>query len=155
MAARELVDLAYERGLFSDRLSGKTPHQTMKAKLSVHIRRHGDLSPFVRTRPGRFYLGRLLDDPLRAYQARPLHPPHAPERVLVFPAKWLDRVQRFQGITNAWRAVSRRLFQSDVCHYMERLQAEQDEWSKQILTYIIVARGSHVLAYRRGTFSRV
>ena len=155
MSALEIVNLGHERRLFSDRLSGKTPHQTMKAKLSVHIRRHGHLSPFVRTKPGRFFLGRLLQDPHRAYQARRAQPPHGSERVLVFPAEWLDSLHRFQGITKAWRGVSRKLFQSDVWHYVERLQAEQDETSKQILTYIIVTKGSQILAYRRGTYSRV
>jgi len=35
MSARQLVNAAIENQLFSDKLSGKTPHQTMKAKLSV------------------------------------------------------------------------------------------------------------------------
>ena len=38
MSPRELVDLGHQRQLFSDNMAGKTPHQTMKAKLSVHIR---------------------------------------------------------------------------------------------------------------------
>ncbi len=45
--ADELVELAFERQLFSDNIAGQTPSQIMKAKLSVHIRRLGDDSFFV------------------------------------------------------------------------------------------------------------
>ena len=52
LSPKELVDLGLARQLFSDKIAGKTPRQTMKAKLSVHIRRFGEQSPFVRTAPG-------------------------------------------------------------------------------------------------------
>jgi hypothetical protein len=61
MRPAELVEHALRHRLFSDRIAGKTPTQTMKSKLSVHVRRHGDRSPFVRTAPGRFYLRDLLN----------------------------------------------------------------------------------------------
>src|SRR5438067_685818 len=57
---KEIVDLGLREGFFSDKRIGVTPDQTMKSKLSVHIRRYGDASPFVRTGPGRFYLRELL-----------------------------------------------------------------------------------------------
>jgi hypothetical protein len=41
MSPRELVDLGQKRQLFSDNVAGKTPYQTMKSKLSVHVRRFG------------------------------------------------------------------------------------------------------------------
>jgi hypothetical protein len=59
---REMVDLAKDGGLFSDKLSGKTPQQTMKAKISVDIRRKGAASRFVRTAPNTFFLRELLSD---------------------------------------------------------------------------------------------
>jgi len=59
MTPIELVDRGIQEGLFSDKRAGKTPHQTMKSKLSVHIRRNGSASIFVRTAPGRYYLREL------------------------------------------------------------------------------------------------
>ncbi len=38
MSPAELVVRAYERKLFSDKRSGRTPHNTMRARLSVHVR---------------------------------------------------------------------------------------------------------------------
>jgi hypothetical protein len=83
MSARELVDLGLKRQLFSDNASGKAPHQTMKSKLSVHIRRLADASPFVRASPGRLYLRHLLDGCQPPFEAkvqhlcRSLQEPHA------------------------------------------------------------------------------
>ncbi len=88
MRPRELVDLAIERKLFTHNIAGATPHQTMKAKLSVHVRRLGEQSTFVRTEPGRFYLRYLLGDSL-PYPAPPLTVPRAEERILVFRTKEL------------------------------------------------------------------
>ena len=39
---REIVDRAKDDSLFSDKLSGKTPDQTMKAKLTVDVIRRGE-----------------------------------------------------------------------------------------------------------------
>ena len=60
MSAKEITSLAIRDSLFSDKLAGKTPHQTMKSKLSVHIRRYGTASVFVRTEPGKFQLRQTL-----------------------------------------------------------------------------------------------
>src|SRR5437667_225884 len=92
MSPREIVDLAFKRQLFSHNVAGKTPHQTMKSKLSVHMRRHGDLSPFIRTGPGRFYLRALLDGARRPFEARPIRPTKSMEKVLVYRAAALDKI---------------------------------------------------------------
>jgi hypothetical protein len=93
MSVKELTDLAHRENLFSDKLSGKTPHQTMKSKLSQDVRKRGADSVFVRTGPGRFYLRELVE-PATIYEAPPLRAPLPAERVLIFPAAWLDRYGR-------------------------------------------------------------
>jgi len=60
MRPQEIVSVAIRNGMLSDKRAGKTPHQTMKSKLSVHVRKHGDKSIFVRMEPGKFYLRHLL-----------------------------------------------------------------------------------------------
>jgi predicted NUDIX family phosphoesterase len=155
MTAKQLVHCAIEDKLFSDKLSGKTPHQTMKAKLSVDIRRKGSLSPFVRTRPGRFFLRSLLASDSEAYQAKPFRIAPATEDVLVFPSKWLDGRDRFQGIKKTWKPLLSRLLSQSGLHHIGRMEAEQSEDFKQVLTYILVTRRSQILAFRRGTFNRV
>lgn len=154
MKPEELVDLAVERKLFSDNIAGKTPHHTMKSKLSVHVRSKGERSIFIRTSPGYFYLRSLVEDPSTIFEAKPLSPPVSTERVLVFPSEWLDSWDRFQGIKTSWRRLAHHLFKSKVCKYMDRREAELDDSQKQILTYIMVTRGNEVLAYKRGSYTR-
>ncbi len=155
MSAREIVALAEADQLFPDNFTGSTPHQTLKSKLSVHIRRNGDASPFVRTGPGKFYLRELLAPGSPIYDAPPLHPPKTDERVLVFPAERLDALGRFQGIRHDWKDYLRELLDSPL-ETLDRYEAETVNDRKQFVTYVLVTRnGREVLAYRRGAFNRV
>jgi predicted NUDIX family phosphoesterase/dephospho-CoA kinase len=155
MSPRELVDLGLKRQLFSDNVAGKTPHQTMKSKLSVHIRRLGEASPFVRSAPGRFYLRHLLDGSKPPFEAKPIRPPKSMERVLVFETALLDRITTWQGLNTKWRRVTRALFSRQTALYRPRFEIEQDNRYTQILTYVLVTRHDAFLAYRRGTYNRV
>ena len=154
LTAQELVDIGQKHGLFSDKIAGKTPHQTMKSKLSTHIRRYGGHSVFVRTKPGRFHLRRLLRTDDSIYEANPLRPPPEKRPVLVFRSDWLDAHGRFQGILREWKPLAKSLFESDQCIYMDRLEAESNDNYKQIVTYVMVTRGQRILAYKRGTYTR-
>src|SRR5580698_4197572 len=155
MSPRELVDLGLKRQLFSDNVSGKTPHQTMKSKLSVHIRRLRDASPFVRVSPGRFYLRHLLDGSKRPFEAKPIRPPKSMERVLAYETTSLDRLTNWQGLHTKWKRVTRALFSQQTPLYRPRFEIEQDDRYTQVLTYVLVSRGNALLAYRRGTYNRV
>lgn len=154
MSARQLIDEAKRQGLLSDKLVGLTPHQTMKSKLSVDIRRHGDASRFTRVRPGQFFLRSLLDDEHREYKAAALRPPPTGEHVLAFPSERLDAMGRFQGVTVHWRRKLSRILSGDLVT-LDRLEAEQDDRYKQIVTYLMVTRGAELLSFRRGIFNRV
>jgi len=155
MKARDIVDFAKDEGLFSDKLSGKTPHQTMKAKISVDIRQKGGDSRFIRTAPGTFFLRDLLADPSHVYEAIPQTRPGAGERILALQSSVLDRFGRFQGITRAWRKFLTTTVTDKTSRSLPRLDAEQTEEWKQLLTYIIVTRGDQILCFRRGSFNRV
>jgi predicted NUDIX family phosphoesterase/dephospho-CoA kinase len=102
-----------------------------------------------------FSFARYWDNPSKAYEARPLRALPAIENVLVFPSKWLDKHGRFQGITRSWQPLLAELTRDSILGHLGRIEAEQNEEFKQILTYIIVTRPSQILAFRRGTFNRV
>ncbi|MFO0883568.1 MAG: HTH domain-containing protein [Pirellulales bacterium] len=155
MHPREIVSEAIRLGLFSDRRAGRTPHQTMKAKLSVNIRRLGHSSDFVRTQPGMFYLRHLLGTDDAEYSARPITKPVSTEHVLVFDKGWFPPRLRFQGIKKSWSRLYSKLLRQKVCQYLPRLDAEASNTYKQVLTYIMVTRRGSVLAYRRGNYNRV
>ena len=153
LSARQIIAIAEAQQLLPDNLSGATPHQTLKSKLSVSIRTEGERSRFVRTSPGRFFLRELLEPGVPIYDAPPLRPPKTAEHVLVIPAATLDQLGRFQGIRVRWKTFLRRLLASDF-RTLDRYAAEVDDEHKQIVTYVMVTRGDAVLAYRRGAFNR-
>ncbi|MDC0675819.1 HTH domain-containing protein [Nannocystis radixulma] len=149
MTARELTDKALERGLLPDKFSGKTPHQTMKSKLSVHIKTQGEQSEFARADPGKFSLRNMIANPYRTKQKE-----HHREQVLVFPARALDKLGRFQGIDRKWKRYAKHILTANTCTYMERMEAECNNEYKQVLCYILVTKGDHLLAFNRGSYSR-
>lgn len=155
MKPREIVDSAKDDGLFSDKLAGKTPEQTMKAKISVDIRTRGSTSKFVRTAPNTFFLRELLSDPSKTYDASPQSTRSRGELVIAFPTALLDDYGRFQGISRTWRPFLNKTLSDSVCKPMARLEAEQSEAAKQLLTYVLVTRKNRILCFRRGTFNRV
>lgn len=155
MSAREIYDYGRDGGLFSDSMSGRTPWQTMKSKLSVHIRRYGDDSTFVRTSPGRFFVRDLIDTATNEiYESQPWRPPPSKERVVVFHHSALSNLTRFQGIELDVEKYYPTLFQSDTCTILDRTAAEADDGHKQILTYILVRQNDKVLCYQRGSYNR-
>ena len=153
MSPKELVDLGFERQLFSDAISGETPHQTMKSKLSVHIRRFGAQSPFVRTEPGKFYLRHLLKGNKDPFEAKPITPPKSTELVLVYKAKELDKITNWQGLKKPWKRISHSIFSKLSPHYFRRFDIEENNEYTQIVTYVMVTRGDAILTYRRGTYN--
>lgn len=154
MTPRELAEIAQNERLFSDKLSGKTPHQTMKSKLSLHVRNRGDSSTFVRTKPGRFFLRHLISDERAIFKTKPWQAPPPSERVLVLPCDFLDRWTRYQGVSRSWKQLVQALSAAPY-NYVDRLTAEGASTYKQVLTYILVTRRSEILGFRRGRFSRV
>ncbi len=153
MRPKEIVKYAKDKGMFSDNVAGKTPEQTMKSKLSVHIRRFKEQSPFVRTGKGLFYLRSLLNPETSPHDAEPLAKPDPKEFVLVFDTHLLEQGLRFQGIKADWETHSKSILESKVCRYIYRLDAEQNQSVKQVITYIMVTRGDQVLVYKRGSYN--
>lgn len=155
LRAREIVHLAQSKELFSGNIAGRTPWQTMKAKLSVDIRRHGSTSLFARSGPGLFCLRELIANSTVEYTAKPVNPPRAKEDVLAFPSKWLERQGlSFQGIQKQGKKLIDRLREARVVEHVDRVVAEDNPDFKQILTYVMVRRDDEILSFRRGNYSR-
>ncbi len=173
MKPRELVELALDEQILSDKLHGKTPFKTMQARLSVDIVKRGSESEFIRTSPGTFYLRAFIGENVAPDGSKPLlsasntdgalvapysAPRRAPakpdEMVLVTPATVVARHFAFQGIRAVPAKTMRRLIASGQCRYVNRLVAEESEEYKQIITYVLVRRDRQVLCFRRGEFNR-
>ncbi|RKH53372.1 hypothetical protein D7Y23_03420 [Corallococcus sp. AB050B] len=152
MTAKQITEWGFEQKIFSDKISGVTPHLTMQAKLSVEIRKRKGASVFVRTAPGLYQLRDSLD-PKEIYHAKPFTPEKPKERVLVFDTEHLEKLGRFQGITRKHKQY-KKLLNLETCKYIDRWRAEEDEAHKQVLTYILVTRRGHVLCFKRGSYNR-
>jgi predicted NUDIX family phosphoesterase/dephospho-CoA kinase len=154
MRVRTIWETGRKDGVFSDRIAGKTPWQTLKSKLSVHILREGDESVFVRTAQGVFFLRELLDpEHQTVFVATRQSPSARDERVVVFPSEELDTLGRFQGVSRDHEHYLTRLVELPSIADMPRAEAEQQDDVKQFLVYIAVTRGGQILKYRRGAFS--
>jgi predicted NUDIX family phosphoesterase/dephospho-CoA kinase len=153
MTAREIWEQGSRDGLFSDKIAGLTPHQTLKSKVSTHIRRLGTRSEFVRTGPGKFHLRSLVRDEKDIYAAARYLPAKPVEEVIVLSEHAINTVGRFQGISKRWDRLRRDLITHRNCSTMWRQQAEQDDTKKQLLTYVLIRRGDSVLGFKRGMFS--
>jgi predicted NUDIX family phosphoesterase/dephospho-CoA kinase len=153
MRVREIWESGHDNGDFSDKIAGETPWQTLKSKLCVDIRKHGDRSLFVRTSAGHFYLRDILDEPWAIYDAPPLAPPPTKEKVVVFRSAFLDRIGRFQGIIDPRSNVESEVLSSANLIAMDRRKAEMSDEYKQVLVYVMVRRRNQILAYRRGKYS--
>lgn len=158
MKAHELIELAYENRLFSDKFFGETPHKTMQARLSEDIVRKGENSVFVRIQPGTFYLRILLsaahNQQLEIFEAPRREPPPSSENVLVFPAALLEKIGRFQGIKRHWKKIAKIVLNVESTSYLNRMIAEDTDSLKQVLTYILVMRGDKLLSFKRGRYNR-
>lgn len=153
MTPKGIWHAAEDKGLVPDKIAGKTPIQTLKSKLSVHIRTHGDVSPFVRTAPGRFFLREFLES-RQPYYARALEPPSPNERVLAFRADLLETLGRFQGIKTSCSRLYRELLRPRNCTYLPRSMAEANNDYKQVITYIMITCKGRLLAFKRGNYTR-
>src|ERR1022692_65657 len=149
----DIWNYGYNNGFFSDKIAGETPWQTLKSKLSVHVRKYGSDSVFVRTSAGHFYLRELLGDQWELYEADPWLPSPSDERVVTVPSSILDSLDRFQGLVDPSVAVHDAVLCSEALRPMDRRTAELSDSDKQVLVYILVRRPGQILAYRRGTFS--
>jgi predicted NUDIX family phosphoesterase/dephospho-CoA kinase len=169
MTAKELVDMAFEEKIFSDKIYGFTPYKTMNARLSEEIVKHGNESKFVRTAPGVFFLRQLLhpqnvqaEDNLliqgptsvRMYEAKRRLPSQPEERVLVIPREIISSKIKHQGIKTVTSNKLTELISNSTTKYINRIEAENTDQYKQIVVYVIIKQRDQILSFRRGIFSR-
>ncbi len=141
MRAKEIVKEAIALGVLHT--EGKTPHQTMKAKLSVDIRTNGSESRFKRTAPAMFGL-RSWDD----YQTytppryRRLHK----ETVLAVEQGVAKELVPWSGIRYAPGVMGQLALRAQP---LDRTFAETTEEYRQIVTLFAVIHDDEVLTFRR------
>jgi len=152
MSAREVTDKAVDLRIL-EFSNGRTPWQTMKAKLSVNIRTLGRKSPFMRTAKGRFF---LRDAASAEYSSPPWQKTISPrEDVLVLPTSELRKLGSFQFISKKVAPYAETLHDPQKVQFVARTQAETDPRYKQIISYVLVQQHDALLRFVRGSYSNV
>lgn len=166
LRARELVNYGIEDGFVPNGWLSKTPQKSMQARLSIEILSNGERSKFVRTGPGEFYLRHLLAvpqsalqdskaPPIKPYESLRRRPPPSKENVIAIPASHYQNFLSFQGFKKIDEKELTALLDPEQIEYLPRLEAEEAEGYKHVVTYVMVTNGSKVLNFRRGSYNRV
>lgn len=142
----EMLSTAHKLGLlqFSQ---GKTPAQTLKARMCDDIRAKGAQSRFMRTGKGLFAL-RAFDE--KEYDFRLAA--RATEKVLAFPASLLERAGWFHGVKRTHKRYHRCFLDPAATVFLPRPVAESDFRYKQVINYIIVKWEDTILRFVRGHY---
>ena len=149
---RDITNKALEYGLL-DFSNGKTPNQTMKAKLSVDIKRLGTRSRFKRSDRGLFTLREFQ---IREYTSRPFKKTiPSSEDVMVFPSKLLSAVGWFHGVRQDWQTYADVLLNRENTIFMPRVEAETSVKYKQPVSYVLIKKHDAILRFVRGSYSSV
>ncbi len=143
MSAQEIVVDGLERGLLPTK--GRTPSQTMKAKLSTDILNKKDRSIFMRSEAGKFALRewkQKMDEHIAPRFKKALFD----EDIMVFHRSSLRKYISGIGLS-AGKKIARSLL-SD-CFSMKRRLAEEDFTVVQLVSFYIVRYESRILTYKR------
>ncbi len=143
LSVQEITSIAVEQKLLVT--EGMTPWQTMKAKLSVDILRHGERSLFMRSDKGRFALrewsGNYKEHIADRYQKALFD-----EEIVVFPADslsiYIPAIGMYSGSFNHDALLGE-------CYPMRRRQAESDLSVIQLVSVFLVRFGNKLLTYKR------
>jgi predicted NUDIX family phosphoesterase len=143
LSAPEITRLALERRLLTS--SGKTPSQTMKARLSVEILRRGTRSTFMRTAEGEFGLREWSAD-MREHVAQRYKKSLFDEDIVVFPAASRQNYVPDIGLYRGSFDHSRLL---DECFTIRRREAEEDLSVIQLVSVFLVRYQDRFLTFKR------
>lgn len=150
LKAEQIVQIAKEIGIL--RSSGRTPTNTMRARLSDDIRVKGGDSLFQRVGANRFG---LREWNLGEYHARPFQK-ELPNETTVCVAGNIGQTLRMEGI--GYKEIPTEFFKylSDRknLQYISRRDAEATTVRKQLIAYVwLETADGKVLSYRRGKYS--
>jgi predicted NUDIX family phosphoesterase/adenylate kinase family enzyme len=144
----KIVELATTTGeLLSE---GNTPVNTMRARISEHIRKYRDNSLFVRVGPNKFGLRTWG---IEEYDKNPLIKKFKGEEVVCVPQSSIDDNGRLFGFSKDIAPLIKRINSSSFT-YFDRARAEFDDDYKQLICYVMLFnKQGEILSFTRGSYS--
>jgi hypothetical protein len=153
LTPRAILTIAYQSGIVSHRLYGRTQHKTLGARLSEDVVKRGDRSLFFRPEPGKFLLREFLTDTSIPEEYRRPVPTRRRFRELVMGAALTlneSALMRFGRDKPIDPEAILQLLQSADCRYED--PRHRSEGSVFFRAFVCVQRGSQVLTYRLGRY---
>lgn len=153
----EMLEVAERHGFLPPHLFGATMHKTLAARLSEHIRTESSSSSFYRTAPATFFLHELAKLPGVPEEYRTVYVGHLrsksirKENVLVAPRNRLAAT--IYGDFVRYDETEFEAMYAELCKFMDRAAAEEDDSVKQFVTFTLVHHEKKLLIYRRGKFT--
>ncbi len=144
LTPHEIIELSTKRGLLITH--GKTPGQSMKARLSTEILNNKDNSIFIRTSAGKFGL-RKWSNMNEEYHAPRFKKSLMDEDILVFPKDSLSKYVSGPGIYPT--PIENRIELIKELRPMQRRLAEEDFNVIQLISVFIIKFEDKYLTYKR------
>ena len=148
----DIVDRAIEEGILKS--NGLTPENTMRARLSEHIRKLGKDSIFIRVDKNKFALrewkiiGQEFDNPFVKKDKD--------ESVVCLKQSSIDKIGRIFGFTDKFQEYLKLCKDQSNIVICKRKKANHDYSIKQIVSYVIVKNEiNEVLTYARGNYTNI
>jgi predicted NUDIX family phosphoesterase/dephospho-CoA kinase len=153
------VQEIYQKALEGQYLKsyGKTPVNTMRARLSEHIRRYGENSKFIRVGPNQFALREWKKDQkfeLTEYD-KPFLKDRSKESVICIRQELVDLIGRFFGFSKNYEPFLRSVRDPDNLVECYRNDASKRKDLKQLVSYVLLKeKGGKYLSYVRGNYGQ-
>ncbi len=153
LTPRAILSIAYQSGIVSHHLYGRTQHKTLGARLSEDLVKRNERSLFFRPAPGKFFLREFLTDTSLPEEYRRPVPTRRRFRELVLgPALTLNEkaLKPFKRDAPIEPAAILNLLQSDDCRYEDPRHRSTN--SVLFRAFVCVQRNTQVLSYRLGRY---
>jgi predicted NUDIX family phosphoesterase/dephospho-CoA kinase len=150
LSVNEIVSIAIEENVL--RSKGNTPENTMRARLSEHIREYGQYSKFIRVGKNKFA---LREYGYEEYHAEPFLK-KAIEYVVCIKQEQIDKIGRFFGFTANYRPYLNIFKDPRNIIIKKRDEANLDYSIKQLVSYVLIKNSKgEILSHVRGNYSNV
>ncbi|NEU08621.1 hypothetical protein GZH53_09890 [Flavihumibacter sp. R14] len=148
LKVRDIVQKALDDKLMTS--SGKTPVNTMRARLAEHIRNFGEHSNFIRVEPNKIALRKWAE--YREFKAKPFEKETKEELVCITQTA-LDNAGRFFGFSSNFSKYTALLEDPTNLRIIDKLEAKKRFDIKQLVSYVVLKdKSNRILSYRRGNF---
>jgi len=154
MLVKDIVQMSLDNQLLKS--SGKTPINTMRARLSEHLRSKKKDSKFIRIKANKFGLREWLSEgKIKEYVPKPFEKTKHNEIVVCLSQKILEKHKSFFGFHENYNPFLKELADPNNLIILPRIEAKQRSDLKQIVSYVILKdKAGRVLSFVRGNYGQ-